>query len=105
MVAAAEVRGEDIRLTQVVLVETVWVLREVCKAPKRDVSASSREVVASAGFVIEDAVTVQATLTAWEVGKGDFADHLIHVPAGARGAEAVCTFDGELHGAEGFEEP
>ena len=105
VVTAAEVRGEDILLTHVVLVETVWVLRKVYKVPKRDVIASFREVVASAGFVIEDPVAVEATLTAWEAGKGDFADYLIRFRARALGAEAVYTFDGELHGAEGFEEP
>lgn len=105
VVTAAEARGEDILLTHVVLVETVWVLRKVYKVPKRDVIASFREVVASAGFVIEDPVAVEATLTAWEAGKGDFADYLIRFRARALGAEAVYTFDGELHGAEGFEEP
>ena len=73
--------------------------------PKRDVIASFQEVVASDGFVIEDPVAREAALTAWEAGKGDFADYLIRVRARALGAATVYTFDGELHGAEGFEEP
>lgn len=105
VVTAAEFRGEDILLTHVVLVETVWVLRKVYKVPKRDVIASFREVVASDGFVIEDPVALEAALTAWEAGKGDFADYLIRVRSRALGAATVYTFDGELHGAEGFEEP
>lgn len=105
LVAAAERRGEDILVTHIVLVETVWVLRRVYKVPKRDVIASYREVVASAGFVVEDLVAAEAALDAWAAGKGDFADYLIRVRARALGAEAVYTFDGELHGDDGFAKP
>ncbi len=105
LVAAAEQRGEDILVTHVVLVETVWVLRKVYKVPKRDVIAGFREVIASVGFVVEDLPSVEASLAAWEAGKGDFADYLIRVRARALGADAVYTFDGELHGDDGFAEP
>lgn len=105
LVTAAEQRGEDILVTQVVLVETVWVLRKVYKVPKKDVVAGFREVIGSAGFVVEDLPTAETALDAWEAGKGDFADYLIGLRARALGAEAVYTFDGELHGADGFREP
>lgn len=105
LVAAAEQRGEDILVTHVVLVETVWVLRKVYKVPKRDVIAGFREVIASVGFVVEDLPSVEASLAAWEAGKGDFADYLIRVRARALGADAVDPFDGELHGDDGFAEP
>lgn len=105
LVTAAEGRGEDILVTHVVLVETVWVRRKVYKVPKRDVIASYREVVASTGFVIEDPVAAEAALDAWADGTGDFADYLIRVRARALGAKAVYTFDRALHGLSGFAEP
>lgn len=104
-VTAAEQRSEDILVTHVVLVESVWVLRKVYKVPKRDVIRALREVVASAGFIVEDLAAAEAALDAWTAGKGDFADYLIRVRARALGAVAVYTFDGELHGVDGFAEP
>ena len=76
LVTAAERRGEDILVTHVVLVEAVWVLRKVYKVPKRDVIEALREVVASAGFIVEDLAAAEAALDAWTAGKGDFADYL-----------------------------
>lgn len=105
VVTAAELRGEDILVTHIVLVETVWVLRKVYKVPKREVIGAFRAVLDSAGFVVEDVASADAALDIWAAGKGDFADYLIRVRARALGADAVYTFDGELHGAEGFEEP
>jgi len=105
LVTAAERRGEDILITHVVMVETVWVLRKVYKVPKKDVINALRQVVASAGFTLEELVGVEAALDAWTAGKGDFADYLIRARARALGAETVYTFDGELHGNDGFAEP
>lgn len=105
LVTAAERRGEDILVTHVVLVEAVWVLRKVYKVPKRALIEALREVVASAGFIVEDLSAAEAALDAWTAGKGDFADYLIRVRARALGADAVYTFDGELHGDDGFAEP
>lgn len=105
VVAAAEHRGEEILVTHVVLIEAVWVLRKVYKVLKREVIDAFRQVLASAGFVVEDLVAAEAALNAWTAGKGDFADYLIRVRARALGADAVYTFDGELHGDVGFAEP
>lgn len=105
LVTAAERRGEDILVTHVVLVETVRVLRKVYKVPKRDVIEGFREVIASAGFIVEDLPAAEPALDAWDAGKGDFADYLIRLRARALGAETVYTFDGELHGDDGCAEP
>lgn len=105
LVAAAELRGEDILVTHIVLVETVWVLRKVYKVPKREVIDAFRAVLDSAGFVVEDVVAADAALDRWAGEKGDFADYLIRVRARALGARAVYTFDGKLHGDDGFSEP
>ncbi len=77
VVATAELRGEDVLVTHVVLVETVWVLRKVYKVPKSDVVVAFRAGLASAVFVVEDVL----------------------------GAGAVYTFDSELHRDDGFAEP
>lgn len=103
--ASAELRGEDVLVTHIVLVETVWVLRKVYKVPKREVVDAFRAVLGSAGFVVEDVVAADAALDTWAAGKGDFADYLIRVRARALGADQVFTFDGELHGDDGFAEP
>ncbi len=105
LVTAAESRGEQILVTHVVLAETVWVLRKVYKVPKPDVIEGFREVIASAGFTVEDLPAAEAALDAWATAKGDFADFLIHIRAKALGAAIVYTFDVELHAHEGFAKP
>jgi predicted nucleic-acid-binding protein len=78
---------------------------QVYKVPKGEVVGAFRAVLASAGFIVEDVAAAEGALDAWATGRGDFADYLIRIRARALGAVAVYTFDGALHGDDGFAEP
>lgn len=96
----SESRGEVVFLPQIVLVETVWVLRSVLT--KADVLATLQEVLDDERFLCESAAEVAAAIQ-HSLKHGDFSDHLIGASAVCAGATPVQSFDQALRHFKSFE--
>ncbi len=89
----------------VVLCETAWVLRSGYRATRTAIATALSGIVLCEQFEIENRDEVKRAISAFENGRGDFADYVIREVALARGAVAVATFDRTLWDAEGFVRP
>ena len=93
MAAAAE--GEGLFLSAFALLELAWVLRSL-KVPKTQVIETLRRLLATAGITVGHRPQVAAALDAFDSGKGDFGDYLIHQDGAFNGAQAFLSFDAIL---------
>lgn len=89
----ADADDETVFLSNIVLVEFVWVLMRSYKRPKAFVIDILELVLASDNFEIENFQAVRLALDAYSTGKADFADHLIFAVAKLRGASRLYSFD------------
>lgn len=80
-------------VNQVVLAESVWVLRSVYRYRKPDLLRFLNDVLGNASLVIEDEPEVESALYLYQQGAADFADCLIAAKNLAAGCEATITFD------------
>lgn len=80
-------------VNQVVLSESVWVLRSVYRYRKPDLLRFLNDVLGNASLVIEDEPEVESALYLYQQGAADFADCLIAAKNLAAGCEATITFD------------
>jgi predicted nucleic-acid-binding protein len=97
--------GEDCFLSDPVLCELEWVLDSCYRAPRTDVLAVLRDLMAQKHFAFEDREVLRCAVDAYQAGRADFSDYLIGAKAQARGATATYTFERVLRGAEGFAAP
>lgn len=105
LVLAALEQGEQIYIASTVLVELVWVLRQVGKQPKEIIVRQLDGLLAARGFVVGSRVEVHAALTRWQTRGGDFADYFIAEQARSASVGLIFTFDRALLGREGFRSP
>lgn len=94
----------------VVLVETVWVLRRLYRASREELTDVLKAVLDAPNFVVEDRSAVSGALSSWLSRGGDFADALIVEKAKAAGAVGTLTFDRkavrvEMELLSGLEDP
>lgn len=80
-------------VVDVVLVETIWVLRRRYGASREELIGMLRALLDAPNFVIENRGVVSAALAKWQAHGGDFADALIAAKARALGAESTLTYD------------
>lgn len=104
-VSAALHAGEPVLLSTVALVESVWVLGRRLKAPKAEIIAVLRELLAIPGVVLEQPGTVARALTLWEAGPAGFVDYVQLDVARGAGASSLVTFDVDLLKSEGTRAP
>lgn len=97
--------GESLFVPDVVVCETVWVLVAAYKIPRAEISAVLRELLRARHLVFSRADVLARALSAFDDGKGDFADYLIREQAFAAGCETVVTFDRVLLRDRGFAAP
>ncbi len=90
---------------EIVIVETVWVLRRSYRLSRAEVAAVLHRVLAARHLEIDSRDCVNRALRRFEAGKGDFSDYLIAEHAALSGAEAVVTFDRALLAESGFVTP
>jgi len=89
-------------VNQIVLVESLWVLRSVYRYRKPDLLRFLNEILGNAGLVIETDAEVEAALFLYQHGGADFADCLIAAKNLAAGCEATLTFDETAAGIPGY---
>lgn len=90
-------------LAQVVLVETVWVLRSAYGFDRTSISSVLRTLLGTEGVAVEEELHVVSALAAFETGAADFADYLILETACRAQALPLWTFDERLVQSEGVE--
>lgn len=105
VLARAHSSGDQVYVPDIVVVETVWVLRKVLKAGKEEIVALLRGLIENALYTFDDVLLLWRALHVWEAQPGDLADLLIGERAAARGALPVYTFDEDLHEDPRYEPP
>ena len=105
LVEIAESNGEHLHVSNVVLVELVWVLRGGRYALSRvEVAGALGALLDATVFEIQDRDLVRRAVAAFSVGPADFSDYLIGEHDRRAGCTTTLTFDRRLAGSKGFEE-
>ncbi|MBF6211444.1 PIN domain-containing protein [Nocardia puris] len=93
--ATAFLSGADaLHLTDLILAETVYVLRSVYRVPRPQVAALARAVIGSRGIVTDDPATLIRAVDIYEHDRLSFADaYLIARAEAAEPHSAVASFD------------
>jgi len=93
--------GRRVFVNQLVLLETVWVLRSRYGIPKNQIIDTLSGLLDSTDVCLEDEAAVEETLFLWRDTNTDFADCLIAAKNRRLGCQATATFDvkaAKLHG-------
>ena len=83
-------------VSQIALVETIWVLGFTYRLPRRDQGAVVEQLLAGAEVVLERPAEVAAALVSFRSSRADFADCLLLENARAAGMLPLATFDKRL---------
>lgn len=89
-------------VSDIVVCETVWVLRVSYHVKRTDVAALLRQLFRARHLLFRAVEELSRALDAYADGKGDFADYLIREHARAANCESVATFDTVLVKERGF---
>jgi predicted nucleic-acid-binding protein len=106
--AAGLIHGSSSRslfVSDVVLCELAWVLDAVYQLGPEEIARGLRGMRATEQFAFEDPDRIDRALTAFESGRGDFADYVIRERGLAAGCAEVATFDRVLQKEPGFRAP
>ena len=87
--------GHSILIPDIVLCESLWVLRGNYGAPRTDLVRTLRVLEAEPIFSFEDSTRIKRAIDAFESGKADFADYLIVEISRVSGRQ-LLTFDRTL---------
>ena len=80
-------------VSQVALVEFVWVLSRTYKVERRIIAGIIQEILLAEELVVEDAKSVWNALHLFASAKTDFADCMIAQTGHIAGCEYTATFD------------
>lgn len=83
-------------VSQVALVETIWVLAYTYRLARRDLGAVVEQLLAGADFVLERPAEVATALVSYRSSRADFADCVLLANAQAAGMLPLATFDRRL---------
>lgn len=95
MIRREAAEDRPIRLFDLVLLETAWVLQSVYGFERAAWAQVLEELLDDSAFNFDDAVRLRAVLKKYRTGKADFADYLIIAYAEAEGLD-FKTFDKKL---------
>jgi predicted nucleic-acid-binding protein len=91
-----EVQGDrSIRILDLVLLETAWVLREVYEFDRSALAEIIEELLEDSAFSFDNPTRLRSALKLFQKGKADFADYLILASARSEELE-LKTFDKHL---------
>ena len=94
--------GRRIFVSQLVLLETEWVLRSRYSLSKNQIIAAISGLLDAADVQFEDEPTIEETLFTWKDTTADFADCLIGARNRRLGCRATATFDTKASKLPGF---
>jgi len=83
-------------VSQVALVETIWVLAYTYRLARRDLRDVVEQILAGADFVLERPAEVATALVSYRSSRADFADCVLLANAQAAGMLPLATFDRRL---------
>jgi predicted nucleic-acid-binding protein len=98
----AVANGDHVLISDVVLVETVWVLKRSYKLKKPEIIAVLSKLLAARAIEFLSSEQVAMALKAFEKGKGGFADHFIVEQSRLKGCRSFVTFDKSLSDDAGY---
>jgi len=93
---------ESLFVSDIVVCETVWVLRVSYRVGRSEVAALLRQLFRARHLLFRAVDQLSRALEAYAAGKGDFADYVIREHARAADCESVATFDTVLVKERGF---
>lgn len=94
--------GGSVFVSQLVLLETEWVLRSRYSLPKNQIIAAISGLLDAADVQFEDEPAVEEALFVWKDTAADFADCLIGARNRRLGCRATATFDAKASRLPGF---
>lgn len=95
-------KAEPVLVSQLVLLETEWVLRSRYEMSKAEIVAAFSALLDTADLTFEDEASVETAVYSWKNSAADFADCLIEVRNRRLGCRATATFDGRALKLAGF---
>ena len=95
-------RGQPIFVSQLVLLETEWVLRSRYGVSKSELVAAMSALLESREVQFEDESSVEEAVFVWKDSSADFTDCLINAHHRARGCRATATLDTKASKLDGF---
>lgn len=100
---AREIRnGEPLLVSQLVLIETEWVLRSRYKLGKSEILRALSGLLESTDLSVEDEASVEQALFLWQDSSTQFADCLIGTRHLGLGCRATASFDARALRLPGF---
>ncbi len=96
---------EQLFVSDLVLVETVWVLRRAYGLGKNALVELIAKLLLATQLAWQASDRIARALAAYQAGDGDFADYMIQQRSLAAGCDQVATFDRKLLRQPGFIEP
>lgn len=94
--------GRRVFVSQLVLLETEWVLRSRYDIAKDEIITTISELLDSTDIQFEDEATVEEALFIWKDASAEFADCLIGTRNRTLGCSATATFDAKASRLPGF---
>lgn len=88
-------RERSVRILDLVLMETSWVLESVYEFDRKALAHVFEELLEDSVFSFDDPDRLRSVLERFRVGKADFSDYLIHSVAKSEGL-SLQTFDKKL---------
>jgi predicted nucleic-acid-binding protein len=102
LIAKAVKRDERLYVADIVVCETVWVLRISYQVSRAEIARTLRQLFRARHLEFRAVDQLVRALDQYESGTGDFADYCIHEDARAAGCDSVATFDKALLRQDGF---
>lgn len=104
-IRSAVERDGALYVSDIVLVETVWVLSRAYRLNRQQIAEAVDQLLAARQLTFNAPEILINALNAFKTGKGGFADYLIREQANAFGCVSVATFDQDLLKEGGFIAP
>jgi predicted nucleic-acid-binding protein len=95
-------RGEPVLISQLVLLETEWVLRSRYALSKAEIIVAVSALLDSVELTIEDEPSVEQAVFVWRTSSAEFADCLIGARHTNLGCRATASFDSSALRLPGF---
>lgn len=95
---------EPFFVNHVVMVETIWVLRQKLQYSKEVIAAIMTRLLHMSDVTIQEAPIVEASLASFVKYPGDFSDHLIGEINRRNGCRTTLTFDKAASKSPNFSE-
>jgi predicted nucleic-acid-binding protein len=88
-------RDNPVRILDLVLMETAWVLESVYELDQKSLAHVMEELLEDSAFSFDDPDRLRLVLKRFKAGKAGFSDYLIHSVANSEGLK-LETFDKRL---------